>query len=122
VEPLKAARAIRSNCAVLRRVIGELLLKALEGKEPVDIIKRAHRISEGEERMLLAACAKLDEPSFHSKLTWKDVNGIRARAAQGERRNQLAKIMESVAPSAARSCATGFGIQRCTFRSPAARR
>lgn len=41
VEPLKAARAIRSNCAVLRRLIGELPLKALEGKEPVDIIKRA---------------------------------------------------------------------------------
>lgn len=38
VEPLKAARAIRSNCAVLRRLIGELPLKALEGKEPVDII------------------------------------------------------------------------------------
>lgn len=36
--PLKATRAIRSNCAVLRRLIGELPLKALEGKEPVDII------------------------------------------------------------------------------------
>src|SRR5437899_2634930 len=42
VEPLKAARAIRSNRAVLRRLIGELPLKALEGKDPVDIIKRAY--------------------------------------------------------------------------------
>ena len=47
-------------------------------------VQRDRRISEAEERMLLAACAKLDEPSFHSKLTWKDVNDIRARAAQGE--------------------------------------
>ena len=37
VEPLKAARAIRSNCAVLRRLIGELPLKALKAKDPVDI-------------------------------------------------------------------------------------
>ena len=42
IEPLKAARAIRSNCAVLRRLIGELPLKALEGKDPVDIVKRAY--------------------------------------------------------------------------------
>jgi hypothetical protein len=42
VEPLKAARAIRSNCAMLRRLIGEQPLKALEGKEPVDAVKRAY--------------------------------------------------------------------------------
>ena len=141
VEPLKAARAIRSNCAVLRRLIGELPLKALEGKDPVDVLKRAYsghalstrnrmlsrvrhmtnwargrdtldvkaspfhrsgvrisvkhevqrdrRISDAEERALLGACTKLDEPSFHSKLTWKEVNDIRARAAQGESQKSI---------------------------------
>ena len=47
-------------------------------------VQRDRRVSEAEERMLLAACATLDEPSFHSKLAWKDVNDIRARAAEGE--------------------------------------
>jgi integrase len=142
VEPLKAARAIRSNCAMLRRLIGEQPLKALEGTEPVDAVKRAYaghalstrnrmlsrvrhmtnwargretldvtaspfhrngirisakqevqrdrRVSEGEERALLAACAKLDEPSFHTKLTWDDVNDIRARAGKGESQKAIA--------------------------------
>jgi hypothetical protein len=142
VEPLRAARAVRSNCAVLRRLIGQHHLKALEGKDPVDVVKRAYsghalstrnrmlsrvrhmtnwargrdslgvktspfhrdgirisvkqevqrdrRMSEVEERALLDACVKLDEPSFHSTLTWEDVNAIRARAVRGEAQVSIA--------------------------------
>jgi integrase len=142
LEPHKAARAIRSNCAVLRRLIGQHPLKALEGKDPVDVVKRAYsghaiatrnrmlsrirhmtnwargreslgvkvspfhrdgirisarlevqrdrRVSEAEERALLDACARLDEPSFHSRLTWENVNEIRKRASNGEAQASIA--------------------------------
>jgi hypothetical protein len=53
-------------------------------------VQRDRRVSEAEERTLLAACAKLDEPSFHSKLTWEDVNDIRARVAKGESQKSIA--------------------------------
>jgi hypothetical protein len=52
-------------------------------------VQRDRRICEAEESALLAACAKLDEPSFHSKLTWKEVDDIRARAAQGESQKSI---------------------------------
>jgi integrase len=142
VEPLKAARAVRSNCAVLRRLIGTRPLKDLEGKGPVDVVKRAYsshalstrnrmlsrvrhmtnwargreglevkaspfhrdgirisakqeiqrdrRFSEAEERALMGACMKLDERSFHSKLTWDGVNDIRTRAENGESQTSIA--------------------------------
>ena len=144
VEPLKAARSVRSNCAVLRRLIGQHPLKALEGKDPVDVVKQAYsghalstrnrmlsrvrhmtnwarsrdslgvksspfhrdgirislkqevqrdrRMSEVEERALLDACMKLDEPSFHSQTdvegrerhtgpsgSWRSTGGDRVR-------------------------------------------
>ena len=142
VEPLKAARSIRSNCAVLQRLIGALPLLAFEGTDPVDAVKRAYagralstrnrmlsrvrhmtnwargradlgvkvspfhrdgvristkqetqrdrRVPETEEQALLNACPKLDVPSFHSKLTWTDVNDIRARAGRGESQASIA--------------------------------
>jgi len=53
-------------------------------------VQRDRRISEAEERAFLDACIELDKPSYHSKLTWDDVNAIRARAASGEAQASIA--------------------------------
>ena len=120
VERLKAARAIRSNCAVLRRLIGELSLKALEGKEPVDIIKRAysgHALST-RNRMLSRVRHMTNWARGRDTLEVKASpfhrSGIRISVKHEVQRDR--RISEAEERALLAACA------KCTLRSPATRR